>query len=133
MSSRQSSAAPLFDWGSAQQIAASAVPREPPSAKSRVPEDICQNRHKGNAYSVAANPTSLQKDEIRATVMQFAIGQGARGITADEVAAAWDCSPNHVAPRITELKAKGHLVDSGDKRATRSGKFAAVLIAKRFQ
>ncbi len=50
------------------------------------------------------------KQEVYARILGFARWRGQRGFTADELAAAWGCSHNHVAPRIPELKKLGQLV-----------------------
>ena len=49
------------------------------------------------------------------------------GATADELCAAWGCSANHTAPRLTELLKAGKLVRTGERRKTRAGCSAAVL------
>jgi hypothetical protein len=64
--------------------------------------------------------------------MDFAIQRGHVGITADEVSTIWECSPNHCAPRICELKASGQLVPTDRCRATRAGARARVLVAHQF-
>lgn len=74
-------------------------------------------------------PTKRQTCDL---IMQFAIARGAYGLTADELAAAWQCSPNHVAPRITELKAASLLVKTASLRLTRAGSPALVLVARQF-
>ncbi len=74
-------------------------------------------------------PTKRQTCDL---IMQFAIARGAYGLTADELTAAWQCSPNHVAPRITELKASGLLVTTAILRLTRAGSPARVLVARQF-
>jgi len=64
--------------------------------------------------------------------MALALRCGYSGITADEVSALWGCSPNHCAPRISELKAGGELVETRRTRLTRAGSPARVLVAKQF-
>jgi hypothetical protein len=58
--------------------------------------------------------------------------QGAHGFIPDELAAAWNCSPNHVAPRITELKKAGRLVETRRTRLTRSRSPAHVYVLPEF-
>lgn len=72
------------------------------------------------------------KAETCDRIMAFAVAREARGLTADEVAAEWQCSPNHCAPRISELKDEGRLVPTRHTRPTRSGSPARVLVAKQF-
>ena len=64
--------------------------------------------------------------------MALAVQCAYSGITADEVSGLWQCSPNHCAPRITELKAAGELVETNRTRLTRAGSPARVLVAKQF-
>lgn len=47
--------------------------------------------------------------------------------TADEITAAWNASPNSIAPRCCELLKLGRLVKTGEYRRTRYGCMAAVL------
>lgn len=77
----------------------------------------------------AVQPTAQQ---TRDQVIVFAVAQGTRGLIADELTAAWQCSHNHVAPRITELKGVGLLVETSRTRLTRAGSSARVLVAKQF-
>ena len=65
--------------------------------------------------------TSETKADTWAKIMVYAAQRGPRGFTADELAADWHCSPNHTAPRVTELVKDGRLVRSGRTRRTRSG------------
>jgi hypothetical protein len=87
----------------------------------------------GNAYSRLANETfAANKETIRLEILAFIRERGRAGATADEIAEAWQCSPNHCAPRATELIRDGRLIRSGQRRKTRAGCYAAVLIAKEF-
>lgn len=98
-----------------------------------VPLDICGRRHKGNQESTEANKkVQPTKEQTRREVLAFIIGRGKQGATADEIAAAFECTHNHVAPRISELKLKGQVVPSGERRKTRSGCSAAVLVGREF-
>ncbi len=72
-----------------------------------------------------ARQTREKKQKLYEEILEFAHGRG--GFTADELAESWDCSPNHVAPRISELLKLGKLVETGARRKTRSGAWAAVL------
>jgi hypothetical protein len=77
----------------------------------------------------AVQPTAQQ---TRDRIMAFALTQGIHGLTADELTTAWECSPNHVAPRITELKGARLLVETCRTRLTQAGNPARVLVAKQF-
>ena len=72
------------------------------------------------------------KAETCDRIMTFAVARGNGGITADEVAAAFDCDHNHTSPRITELRDGGQLIATDRTRPTRSGSPARVLVAKQF-
>jgi predicted transcriptional regulator len=92
--------------------------------------DITRNNHGGNAESEAANTAiHFSKQETREQVLKFITNCRWSGATADEVAAKFGCSHNHVAPRITELVKDNLLVKTGIRRITRSGCAATVLIA----
>lgn len=99
-------------------------------AQHCLPFDVCASHHGGNPESVAANlraePT---KRATREEIYAFALARGDHGVTADEIAARWGTSHNHVAPRVTEMKLSGRLVPTTRRRATRSGCLARVLIA----
>lgn len=69
------------------------------------------------------------KRQVWTRILAFAAQRGVHGFTADELSAAWTCSPNHVAPRITELLQAGKLVATRRTRPTRSGSSARVLVA----
>jgi len=75
-----------------------------------------------------ARQTREKKQKLYEEILEFAHGRG--GFTADELAESWNCSPNHVAPRISEMLDKGLLVETGERRKTRSDGWAAVLTVK---
>ena len=87
----------------------------------------------GNSKSLAAHarvePTA---QHTGSQIIALATQRGYHGITADEVTAPWGCSPNHVAPRITELKKSGLLVRTNRTRPTQTGSPARVLVATQF-
>jgi predicted transcriptional regulator len=96
--------------------------------------DICSNRHGGNSESSAAYRSSSAEERrvMRERILNYAKRCGAFGITADEVAAKSGLVHNRVAPRISELKRDGFLVETANRRRTRLGKSAMVLIAREF-
>ena len=55
---------------------------------------------------------------------------GIIGLTADELAARLDMDRWSIQPRTTELKRKGLIRDSGQRRPNSTGKQAIVWIAK---
>jgi Fic family protein len=89
-------------------------------------------RHGGNRESIEAHESIREfKQRVRRAIFKLAKKRRRRGITADEVAAEWGSSHNHVAPRITELKAAGLLVPTAERRKTRAGRWARVLVVNR--
>jgi hypothetical protein len=54
---------------------------------------------------------------------------GTHGLTADELAARLDMDRWSIQPRTSELKRKGIIQDSGQRRPNATGKLAIVWIA----
>lgn len=73
-----------------------------------------------------------RKQQVYAKILTFARERGRLGLTADELAQRWQCSHNHVAPRISELKKLGRLVQTTRTRLTRSGSPARVFVLPEF-
>ena len=69
------------------------------------------------------NPS--RKEKMWDRIVEFIRARG--NATADEITAAWGCSPNSVAPRCCELLKLGRLRMTGAHRETRQGGRAAVL------
>lgn len=106
--------------------------RLPTLKQWREDKDITESHHGGNPESVAAHKkVAPSKSETRRLIHLWALSRGEHGITADEAAEHFDCSHNHVAPRITELLADKLLVRTDERRKTRSGSSARVLVAKK--
>jgi hypothetical protein len=74
-------------------------------------------------------PTRKQTCDL---ILQFGRIRGAHGLTADELSAAWNCSHNHVAPRISELRRAGLLALARRTRQTRTGSLAQVYVLPEF-
>lgn len=55
------------------------------------------------------------------------VGRRKRGMTCDQVEAAGEIIHQTASARITELVEKGYLVDTGQKRLTRTGHLARIL------
>ena len=92
--------------------------------------DICENKHGGNAQSAAAHQSILHcKENSREQIWQLIKARGSAGATLHEIAAELGVHPHQISGRISELKSKGRLRDSGLRRTTPSGRKAAVLIA----
>ncbi len=93
--------------------------------------DITASHHGGNPESAEANRRiAPSKSETRNAIYAWALTLGEYGLTADECAEHFDCSHNHVAPRITELRALKLLIPTERKRKTRTGSPARVLVAR---
>lgn len=91
--------------------------------------DITRNFHGGNAESNAAHRSIVTaKETLRRRVIDFARSRGEHGATSDEIEVALGLPHQTVSARITEAKADGALVPSGERRQTRSGRNAAVLV-----
>lgn len=115
-------------------------------AKSRLPYDICRRKSSRSTRGkrrdqpresyLANEKVHPSKYRVRAQVLEWIRSRGSEGATADEVAAHFECSPNHTAPRISELKVLGELVDARDdqgqlvRRKTRGGCWARVLVCR---
>lgn len=54
---------------------------------------------------------------------------GENGLTADELAATLDLDRWSIQPRTSELRLKGVIRDSGQRRPNKSGKLAIVWVA----
>lgn len=92
--------------------------------------DVTASHHGGNPESAEANKRiASSKSDTRNAIHAWALTRREHGITADECAEHFRCSHNHVAPRITELRALKLLVPSERKRKTRTGSPARVLVA----
>ena len=66
---------------------------------------------------------------LRARVLHFISSQGAWGATDDEIERVTGIIGSTVRPRRGELRARGLVKDSGERRKTRSGRNAVVWVA----
>jgi Mn-dependent DtxR family transcriptional regulator len=87
--------------------------------------------HRGIDTSIAAASALAPK---LGRLQQMALGAireaGQRGRTADELAACLKMDRYSIQPRTSELKRKGLIRDSGQRRLNASGKQAIVWVAK---
>lgn len=83
--------------------------------------------HQPPDTSREAAPTASEAKRLRNRVLDYLKHNGPK--TADECADALNLSVLSVKPRLTELKRKGHIADTGARRKNASGKNAAVLEA----
>lgn len=88
--------------------------------------DPSARKHKNNPQSRAAHKKVVPTKEVMwQLIMGFADSRGEYGITLHEVAGALGKEKNEISGRLSELKMKGWLHETGAKR---NG--AAVLRAK---
>jgi hypothetical protein len=91
--------------------------------------DITRNFHGGNAESQQAYLSVKEHTgALRILVVRFIYRQSLRGATCDEIERALMLSHQTVSARVTEAKARGEIVPSGERRPTRSGRKAAVYV-----
>jgi hypothetical protein len=96
-----------------------------------------QEHYAGKPPSVAGSDTSAAAADsikhdakhLRAACFVHVIGSGDVGMTCDEVEVAMRGRHQTISARIRELVCEGRIIDSGRRRATRSGRKAAVYIA----
>ncbi len=86
--------------------------------------------HRGVDTSVAAAEAFAPKLGYLQKLAEAAIRlAGERGLTADELAARLGFDRWSIQPRTSELRRKGVIRDSGQRRPNTSGKLAIVWIA----
>ncbi len=92
--------------------------------------DITSNYHGGEPYSDAAfnNTPRSCRERQRDVVLRCILRSGRQGQTCDEVEMIHNMRHQTCSARFTELKAEGWIVPTGDKRRTRSRRFAGVYI-----
>ncbi len=86
--------------------------------------------HRNVDTSIAASVALAPKLGRLQQMAQEAIRDaGTLGLTADELAASLDMDRWSIQPRTSELKRKGLIRDSGQRRPNATGKLAIVWIA----
>ncbi len=86
--------------------------------------------HRGVDTSVAAAVAlSPALGRLQSMALHAIRAAGLRGLTADELAATLGMSRWSIQPRTSELKRKGLIRDSGQRRANVTGKDAIVWVA----
>lgn len=78
----------------------------------------------------AASSIDASRKTMLAKVFSHIKSRGAHGATDDEIEIALDWRHQTVSARRRELVLGNHIVDSGERRATRSGRTASVWRAK---
>lgn len=87
----------------------------------------CRNAPRGTSFTAADCIAGHTKD-LRAHVLAYIVASGERGSTDDEGEAALAIKPQAYTPRRRELALLGLVRDSGRRRATASGRPAAVWV-----
>lgn len=100
--------------------------------------DICSNRHKNHPFSRRANLSVVSiKAAVREKVYQYIVSKGDIGATCEEIEVALGLSHQSASARCAELKYPSDngdpLVRESGSRPTKSGRRAAVLVAKEFK
>ena len=78
----------------------------------------------------AARAVRRYGTNLRTLVHSWLVGRGESGATDEEMQSLLAIPPNTQRPRRRELQTKGLVVDSGNRRLTRSGRKAIVWVAK---
>jgi hypothetical protein len=77
----------------------------------------------------AADQIAPVSGRLRKLVMSAVRNAGTRGITTNEIAWLHDIDRGSIQPRTSELRALGHIRDSGMRRRNENGKLAIVWAA----
>ena len=86
--------------------------------------------HRGVDTSIKAAVSLAPKlGRLQRIVHAVIVAAGLYGLTADEIAATLHMDRYSIQPRTSELKLKGLIMDSGQRRLNRTGKQAIVWIA----
>lgn len=78
----------------------------------------------------AAEAISEHLGRLQAMVLTAIAKRGSMGLTAHETATVLQSDRTAIQPRLSELRRKGRIVDSGLRRLNASGKRAIVWIAR---
>ena len=76
--------------------------------------DICARRHRGNAESIAANPSQFCKSKNRDDILRFLREAGPK--TSKEINFALMMGYTTVSARLSELKAMQLIEPTGERR-----------------
>jgi hypothetical protein len=86
--------------------------------------------HRGVETSMlAANELAPKLGRLQRMALKAIHDVGIDGLTADELAARLDLDRYSIQPRTSELKCKGQIRDSGQRRPNMTGKMAIVWVA----
>lgn len=85
--------------------------------------------HANDTSKEAAEAIAPHVNRLQALALGEIRGAGRNGHTREELSEALAIDPKSIEPRVSELKRKGLIVDSGQRRLNRSGKRASVMVA----
>jgi hypothetical protein len=77
----------------------------------------------------AADSVAEHTPNLRAIVLQAIVAKGTHGATRDELAAELGYIINTILPRVWELMKAGRIKETEQRRLTRSGRMARLLVA----
>ncbi len=75
------------------------------------------------------NKVEASASQRRVAILGEIIRAGSYGCTLDELATLYDCPPNQISGRVSELKRLGLVVHTEQRRKTRTGSSASVIVA----
>lgn len=106
-------------------------PPEPPPPQA---QRATRTAHRAKETSIEAR-TSIRRDKplLRHVVLAYLRGRGPEGATDDEMQEHIPMNPSTQRPRRGELAEKGLIVESGERRPTRTGRRADVWVAVEFR
>lgn len=117
----------LFDQTAAPVTNAASKPASPSDGPPAVPADQGE-QSRDETYRDVRTTHDLQRQKWLVRIM----AAGRHGVTLDELSARHGVPPNTFSGRITELKNAGLVVRTGERRPTRAGSTAAVIVAAEF-
>ena len=87
--------------------------------------DITRRYHRGNPRSTEAH----EDTKVRKLRDQMRILRHPNGLICDEAEVLLNMSHQTCSARFSEMKAKGWIAPTGERRLTRSGSYADVMIS----
>lgn len=102
----------------------------PPDQASHNQPDLFDYIDHGKAsrddtYADRADTHNAKRQEV----LSLIVGAGRHGMTLDELAVHFDVAANQISGRVTELKKRGLVRHTRQRRKTRTGSTASVIVA----